>query len=82
MYNFIEKEVELNTDESSLNLPRYFFDVIDDYLTYQLYLKENPDLAEIYLQTFQTTLHDNIYGINRDQRETEEEFANLSYFYK
>lgn len=82
MYNFIEKDVELSTDETSLNLPRYFFDVIDDYLTYQLYLKENPDLAEIYLQTFQTTLHDNIYWINRDQRETEEEFANLSYFYK
>jgi hypothetical protein len=65
-----------------LNLPWYFFDAIEDYMTYQLYLKENPESASIYLQTFQETLHDNIYGLNRDQRPTEEEFANLSYFYK
>lgn len=82
VYNFMEKEVWLETDESTLNLPWYFFDAIEDYLTYQLYLKENPELADVYLQTFQTTLHDNIYWLNRDQRETEEEFANLSYFYK
>lgn len=81
-YNFMEKPVTLTTDEADLNLPRYFFDVIEDYLTYQLYLKENPELAEVYFQTFQTTLHDNIYWLNRDQRQTEEEFANLSYFYK
>jgi hypothetical protein len=60
-YNYIEKEVALDTDESTLNLPWYFFDAIDDYLTYQLYLKENPELADVYFQTFQTTLHDNIY---------------------
>jgi hypothetical protein len=60
-YNFMEKPVELNTDENSLNLPWYFFDVIDDYMSYMLYLKENPELAEPYFQTFQTTLHDNIY---------------------
>jgi hypothetical protein len=47
-----------------------------------LYLKENPELAEPYLVTFQTTLHDNIYWLNRDQRYSEENFANLSYFYK
>lgn len=81
-YNFIEKPVTETTEENNLNLPRYFFDVIDDYLTYQLYLKENPELADVYLQTFQTTLHDNIYWLNRDQRKLEEEFANLSYFYK
>ena len=81
-YNFMEKPVELTTNEDDLNLPWYFFDAIDDYLTYMLYLKENPDMAEIYLQTFQTTLHDNIYWLNRDQRYSEENFANLSYFYK
>ena len=81
-YNFMEKPVTKDTNEDNLNLPWYFFDAIEDYLTYQLYLKENPELADIYLQTFQTTLHDNIYWLNRDQRETEEEFANLSYFYK
>lgn len=81
-YNFMEKPVELNTDEDSLNLPWYFFDAIDDYMSYQLYLKENPETAWLYLQTFQTTLHDNIYWLNRDQRYSEENLANLSYFYK
>ena len=76
----MEKEVSLNTQESDLNLPWYFFDAIEDYLTYQLYLKENPELADVYLQTFQTTLHDNIYWLNRDQRQTEEEFMNTFYF--
>lgn len=79
-YNFIEKEVALDTDESTLNLPWYFFDAIDDYLTYQLYLKENPELADVYFQTFQTTLHDNIYWLNRDQRQSEEEFLDTFYF--
>jgi hypothetical protein len=63
-----------------LNLPWYFFDAIEDYLSYQLYLKENPELADVYFQTFQTTLHDNIYGLNRDQRESEEEMMNTFYF--
>lgn len=81
-YNFIEKDVTKETNENDLNLPWYFFDAIEDYMTYQLYLKENPESAAIYLQTFQETLHDNIYWLNRDQRPTEEEFANLSYFYK
>ena len=81
-YNFMEKPVTLNTDENNLNLPRYFFDAIDDYMSYMLYLKENPETADIYLQTFQTTLHDNIYWLNRDQRYSEENFANLSYFYR
>lgn len=69
-------------DESELNLPRYFFDAIDDYMTYRLFLAENPEEAEIHYQTFINTLHDNIYWLNRDQRSIEEEFANLSYFYK
>ena len=81
-YNFMERPAELDTDENTLNLPWYFFDVIDDYMSYMLYLKENPEIAEPYLQTFQTTLHDNIYWLNRDQRASEENFANLSYFYK
>ena len=79
-YNFIEKPVWLSTDEDSLNLPWYFFDVIDDYLSYMLYLKENPELAQVYFETFKTTLHDNIYWLNRDQRYSEENFANTSYF--
>ena len=79
-YNFIEKPVWLSTDEDSLNLPWYFFDVIDDYLSYTLYLKENPELAQVYFETFRTTLHDNIYWLNRDQRYSEENLANTSYF--
>ena len=79
-YNFMEKEVTKNTDEDNLNLPRYFFDAIEDYLSYMLYLKENPELAQIYLQTFENTLHDNIYWLNRDQIYSEEEMMNTFYF--
>lgn len=81
-YNYMEKPITtINFDEDNLNLPWYFFDAIEDYLSYMLYLKENPELAEVYLRTFETTLHDNIYWLNRDQRASEENFANLSYFY-
>lgn len=81
-YNYIEKPVTLSTEENNLNLPWYFFDAIEDYLSYMLYLKENPELATVYLETFITTLHDNLYWLNRDQRASEENFANLSYFYR
>lgn len=64
-----------------LGLPRYFLDVIDDYLSYRLIEAENPELAAMYYQTFEKTLHDNIYGLNRDQRPVEEEFANLRSLY-
>lgn len=60
-----------------LGLPRYFLDVIDDYMSYRLIEAENPELAGSYYQTFINTLHNNIYGLNRDQRPVEEEFANL-----
>jgi hypothetical protein len=58
----MEKPItSINYDEDNLNLPWFFFDAIEDYLSYMLYLKENPELAEVYLRTFETTLHDNIY---------------------
>lgn len=80
-YNYIEKEVTLRTDESTLNLPYYFFDAIEDYLTYNLILNENPDLAPSFYQEWIDTVHKNICWLNRDQREAEEEFADLSYYY-
>lgn len=86
-YNFIERPLSYNDvwwnspkSVEDLNVPRYFMDAIDDYLSYQLYLKENPELAAPYYQTFITTLHDNIYGLNKDQRKIEEEFMNTYYF--
>ena len=81
-YNFIEdiNGIAANTDESTLNLPRYFLDVIDDYLSFRLYQAENPELAQTYYQQFITTLHDNIYGLNKDKRAIEEDFANTSCF--
>lgn len=79
-YNFIEQPVGLNTDESSLNLPRYFFDAIEDYMTFRLYQAENPEMAQWYYQQFQQTLNDNIYGLNKDKRPVEEGFANTTYF--
>ena len=80
IYNFIPKEVALNTQEDTLNLPRYFFDAIEDYMTYCLMEIEHPDLAAPYLAAFNETIHRNIYWLNRDQREIEENFANLAYY--
>ncbi len=79
-YNFIEQPVSASTDEWDLNLPRYFFDAIEDYLTFRLYQAENPEMAQWYYQQFENTLHDNIYGLNKDKRPIEEDFANTSYF--
>lgn len=80
-YNFVQQPIaNANTDETSLNLPRYFFDAIEDYMTFRLYQVENPELAQWYYQQFQNTLHDNIYGLNKDKRPVEEDFANTSYF--
>lgn len=81
IYNFMPKEVALNTQESDLNLPRYFFDAIEDYMTYCLIEVEHPDLAAPYLAAFNETIHRNIYWLNRDQREIEENQANLAYYY-
>ena len=67
-------------DIESLNIPRYFFDAIDDYLTFRLYQAENPELATYYKQQFIETLHDNIYWLNKDKRPVDEDFANTSYF--
>lgn len=76
-FNYINKEVTAETEETMLGLPWYFLDVIDDYMSYRLFQAENPELAGQYYQQFIKTLHDNIYGLNRDQRPVEEEFANL-----
>jgi hypothetical protein len=48
-------------DIAKLNLPRYFLDAIDDYITFRLYQAENPEMAQWYYQQFENTLHDNIY---------------------
>lgn len=80
IYNYMPKEVSKTTDESTLNLPRYFFDAIEDYMTYCLIETEHPDLAAPYLAAFNETIHRNIYWLNRDQREIEENFANLAYY--
>ncbi len=86
-YNYIEQSV--THDEAfgdnpinitSLNLPWYFFDAIEDYLTFRLYQAENPEMAQWYYQQFENTLHDNIYGLNKDKRPVEEWLANTSYF--
>lgn len=79
-YNYIEQPVTADTKESDLNLPRYFFDAIEDYMTFRLYQAENPEMAQWYYQQFQQTVNDNIYGLNKDKRPVEEWFANTSYF--
>lgn len=80
-FNFVQQPItDIETDESTLNLPRYFFDAIEDYLTFRLYQAENPEMAQWYYQQFQQTLNDNIYGLNKDKRPVEEGFANTTYF--
>lgn len=56
-------------------------DAIEDYMSYRLFQAENPELAGTYYQQFINTVHNNIYGLNRDQRAVEEEFANLRSLY-
>lgn len=86
-YNYIKRT--LTEDEAfgtnaidieSLNLPRYFFDAIEDYITFRLYQAENPEQAQWYYQQFDNTLHDNIYGLNKDKRPVEESLADTTYF--
>lgn len=78
-FNYINKPVELTTNEDLLWLPRYFFDAIEEYMTYKLIDIENPEMAMTYYQLFKETVHDNIYWLNRDQRPVEEEMADLRY---
>ena len=73
---WIHEPVDLGT----LNLPWYFFDAIEDYITFRLYQAENPEQAQWYYQQFENTLHDNIYGLNKDKRPVEEDFANTTFF--
>ena len=89
-YNFLQQTVTFaqafpsnlsnSLDLAKLNLPWYFFDAIEDYITFRLYQAENPEMAQWYYQQFEQTLHDNIYGMNKDKRPVEEWFANTSYF--
>lgn len=82
-YNYIENvdNIGMSTNVSDLNLPWYFFDAIEDYITFRLYQAENPEQAQWYYQQFESTLHDNIYGLNKDKRPIDESFADLRYFY-
>ena len=80
-FNYMTRDITLTTDETNLGVPNYFLDAIEDYLSYRLIQAENPELAQMYLQNFNQTLHDNIYGLNRDQRPVEEDFADLRWLY-
>lgn len=80
IFNYFLPEVGINTNLDSLDLPRYFLDAIDDYLTFRLYQAENPELAQTYYEQFRNTLFDNIYWLNRDKRPIEEWFADTRYF--
>lgn len=73
---FWDDPIDLNT----LNLPWYFFDAIEDYITFRLYQAENPELATYYKQQFEETLHDNIYWLNKDKRPVDEDFADTRVF--
>ena len=81
-YNYMPDidSIDKDTTINSLNLPRYFLDAIEDYITFRLYQAENPEMAQWYYQQFESTLHDNIYGLNKDKRPIDEWFANTTYF--
>ena len=82
-YNFMPDidGIKMNTNLETLNLPWYFLDAVDDYITFRLYQAENPEMAQWYYQQFENTLHDNIYWLNKDKRPIDEWFADLRYFY-
>lgn len=82
-YNFMPDidSITMSTNISTLNLPWYFLDAIDDYITFRLYQAENPEMAQWYYQQFENTLYDNIYWLNKDKRPIDEWFADLRYFY-
>ena len=87
-YNYMTRSISYDDafwdnpiDISTLNLPWYFFDAIEDYITFRLYQAENPEQAQWYYQQFDSTLHDNIYWLNKDKRPVDEWFADLRYFY-
>ena len=78
-YNFVQQPLTVDEvfgthpiDIETLNLPWYFMDAIDDYITFRLYQAENPEMAQWYYQQFENILHDNIYGLNKDKRPVEE----------
>ena len=79
-FNYIDRPLQINTDLDKIQLPWYFMDAIEDYMTYKLMDIENPEIAMTYFQLFKETLHNNIYWLNRDQRPVEEEMADLSYY--
>lgn len=86
-YNFVQQPLTLSQafgndaiDLETLNLPWYFYDAIEDYITFRLYQAENPEQAQWYYSQFDNTLHDNIYWLNKDKRPVEEWFANTTYF--
>lgn len=81
-YNYMQDVdgITMNTNIDTLNLPWYFLDAIDDYITFRLYQAENPEMAQWYYQQFENTLHDNIYWLNKDKRPVDEWFANTTYF--
>lgn len=81
-YNYMDniEAIDEDTDEKSLNLPWYFFDAVEDYMTFRLYQAENPDMAKWYYEQFEKTLNDNIYWLNKDKRPVEEWFADTRYF--
>ena len=67
-YNFIVNSITADQafgagaiDLGTLNLPWYFFDAIEDYITFRLYQAENPEMAQWYYQQFKETLEENIY---------------------
>ena len=73
-YNYIEQPLTLSQafgsnaiDLETLNLPWYFYDAIEDYITFRLYQAENPEQAQWYYSQFDNTLHDNIYWLNKEK---------------
>ena len=85
-YNYMQKPLTYeqiyddDIEESDLCLPRYFIDAVEDYMTYKLYLTENPELAQFHLQQFEKALDDNIYWANKDKRAVIEWMADTRYF--
>ncbi|MDR0651097.1 MAG: hypothetical protein LBG59_07045 [Candidatus Peribacteria bacterium] len=79
-YNYVQPDFTLNSDESSMNIPRYFLDVIDYYMDFRLAETRKIEEAQYYYQKFVKHFQEAIGNINnRDSRPVVETPIDLSH---
>lgn len=79
-FNYFPKELRANDNEDAINLDYWSYDAIYHYMTYLLYQREAPELAEHHFSKYKDELNLCLMSIsNRNQSAVREEFANLRH---